>query len=161
MGRFRLPVCGLLAIVLSIFLFGTSLASADECERTSRMRIYSNASYIEEAGDVSGYELAVHRHDGNAIDAVLYFYQGAPNEDGMSISGQIVGRKLQMEGDWVEHFIESSSLKEIADTRHFKLTGTLTSAWFRGTLVFAGTPEKVKLKHVSRLWMCAASKDKP
>jgi hypothetical protein len=52
-----------LAVLLVIVLLGTLggplNASEDECERTSYMGIYSNAAFIEEVGDVVGYELAV------------------------------------------------------------------------------------------------------
>jgi hypothetical protein len=158
MGRniIHVPVLALLAMVLSATLGGTLDASEDECERTAQMRVYSNASFIEEAGDVVGYELAVQRHEGTSIDALLYFYEGVPNIDGISASGHIAGGKLAMEGDWVQHLIEQPSKKEIVETHHVTVNGTLDSTWFRGTIKIAGlaTPIKVRLKHVSHIWMC-------
>jgi hypothetical protein len=109
----HVPVLALLAMVLSVTLGGTLDASEDECERTAQMRVYSNASFIEEAGDVVGYELAVQRREGTSIDALLYFYEGVPNKDGISVSGHIAGGKLAMEGDW-----EQPSKKEIVETHH-------------------------------------------
>jgi hypothetical protein len=160
MGRHNIihvPVLALLAMVLSVTLSGTLDASEDECERTAQMRVYSNAAFIEEAGDVVGYEMAVQRREGTSIDALLYFYEGVPNKDGISVSGHIAGGKLAMEGDWVEHLIEQPSNKETVETHHVTLNGKLDSTWFRGTIKIAGlaTPIKVRLKHVSHIWMCA------
>jgi hypothetical protein len=151
-------VLAFLAIVLSV-TFGGALklnASEDECERTTRMRVYSNASFIKESGDVVGYELAVQRREGTSIDALLYFYEGVPNKHGISVSGHISGGKLAIEGDWVEHLIEQPSDTEIVETHHVTLNGTLDSTWLRGTITIAGlvTPIKVRLKHVSHIWMC-------
>ena len=159
MGRHNIihvPAIALLAMVLSVTRGGTLDASEDECERTAQMRVYSNASFIEAAGDVVGYELAVQRREGTSIDALLYFYEGVPNKDGISVSGHIAGGKLAMEGDWVEHLIEQPSNKEVVETHHVTVNGTLDSTWFRGTIKIAGlaTPIKVRLKHVSHIWMC-------
>jgi hypothetical protein len=159
MGRrniIQVPVLALLALALSVTLGGTLDASEDECERTAQMRVYSNASLIEEAGDVVGYELAVQQREGTSIDALLYFYEGVPNKDGISVSGHIAGGKLAMEGEWIEHLIEQPSNKEIVETYHVTVNGTLDSTWFRGTIKIAGlaTPIKVRLKHVSHIWMC-------
>jgi len=154
----KLPV--LLAMVLSGTLKGPLNASEDECERTSHMRVYSNASFIKEAGDVVGYELAVEQRDGTSITALLHVYEGVPNKDGIYISGHIAGGKLTMEGDWVEHLIEQPSKKEVVETHHVTVGGTLDSIWFRGTIKIAGLakPVNVKLKRVSHIWMCASQK---
>jgi len=128
MGRHNIihvPAIALLAMVLSVTRGGTLDASEDECERTAQMRVYSNASFIEAAGDVVGYELAVQRREGTSIDALLYFYEGVPNKDGISVSGHIAGGKLAMEGDWVEHLIEQPSNKEVVETHHVTVNGTL------------------------------------
>jgi len=159
MGRrdiIHVPVLALIAMALPVTLGGTLDASVDECDRTAQMRVYSNASFIEDAGDVVGYELAVQRREGTSIDALLYVYEGVPNKDGISVSGHIAGGKLAMEGDWVEHLIEHPSNKEIVETHHVKVNGALDSTWFRGTIKIAGlaTPIKVRLKHVSHIWMC-------
>ena len=154
------PVLALLAIALSATLGWTLNASEDECEQTAQMRVYSNASFIEEAGDVVGYELAVQGREGTSIVALLYFYEGLPNKDGISVSGHINGGKLTMEGDRVEHLIEQPANKEIVETHHVTVSGTLDSTWFRGTIKIAGlaTPINVRLKHVSHIWMCGGRK---
>ncbi|HXJ05803.1 MAG TPA: hypothetical protein VNH65_11930 [Candidatus Acidoferrum sp.] len=159
MGRnniIHVSVYALLAMLLSVTLGRALNASEDECERTAQMRVYSNASFIKEAGDVVGYELAVQLREGTSINALLYFYEGVPNKDGVSVSGHIAGGKLAMEGDWVEHLTEQPSNKEIVETHHVTVNGTLDSAWFRGTMKITGlaTPIKVKLKRVSHIWMC-------
>jgi hypothetical protein len=87
-------------VVLLVFLFVTIViaqpTSDNGCERTAQMRVYSNASYIEEAGDVVGYELAVQQGEGNAKIALLYLYEGVPNQDGISVAGHIADGKLSM-----------------------------------------------------------------
>jgi hypothetical protein len=153
-----------LAVLLIIVLLGTLEgplnASEDECERTSRMRIYSNAAFIEEAGDVVGYELAVEQGDGTSATALLHVYEGVPNKDGIYISGHIAGGKLTMEGDWIEHLIEQPSKREIVQTHHVTVNGALDPTSFRGTIKVDGlaTPTDVKLKRVSHIWMCASQK---
>ncbi len=151
----------LFVFILSITLGSTLNASGDECERTALMRVYSNASFIKEAGDVVGYELAVQRGEGSAIHALLYLYEGVPNKDGISVSGQVVGGKLAMEGDWVEHLIEYPSKREIVQTHHVTVNGALDPTWFRGTIKVdaLATPIDVKLKHVSHIWMCVGQKE--
>ena len=152
----RVALPALLVMALSGTLGGALNAFEDECERTAHMRVYSNASFIKEAGDVIGYELAVQQSGGTSTTALLYFYEGVPNEDGIHVSGHIVGRKLTMEGDWIEHLIEEPSKKEVVETHHVTVNGTLDSTWFRGTIQIAGlaTPINVKLKRVNRIWMC-------
>jgi hypothetical protein len=111
----------------------------------------------EEAGDVVGFELAVRRsHHSSSVSALLYDYEGVPNEDGISLSGQILGRKLTMEGNWVRHLIEEPSKKEIVETRLVKLDGTIDSTGFRGTIKIENVdkPMSVRLKRVDHIWMC-------
>jgi hypothetical protein len=50
---------------------------------TAQMQIYSNAYISKETGDVVGYELAIKQHDDSTVDALLYVYEGAPNDDGI------------------------------------------------------------------------------
>jgi hypothetical protein len=130
--------------------------SEDECERVAHMQVYSNASFIKEAGDVVGYELAVQPDDGTSTTALLYFYEGVPNKDGIHILGYIAAGKLTMEGDLVEHLIEQPSKKEVVETHHVTVNGSLNSTWFRGSIKIAGlaTPVNVRLKRVSHIWMC-------
>jgi hypothetical protein len=130
--------------------------SEDECTRTAHSQIYSNAVFIEEAGDVVGYELALQPRSGTSIGAFLYVYEGAPNKDGISVSGQISGRKVMMEGKWVEHLIKEPSHKELIETHAVRIDGTLDSAWFRGSIKTDGlvSPSKIRLKRVNHIWLC-------
>ncbi|HEV2101676.1 MAG TPA: hypothetical protein VGR58_02755 [Candidatus Acidoferrum sp.] len=120
------------------------------------MQVYSNAFFSEEAGDVVGYELALQKLNGDAIDARLYIYQGEPNKDGISMSGQISGGKLTIKGNWVQHSIEFPSKKEIVETQLVGVDGTLNSTQFRGTIRVEGlvAPIKVGLKRVDHIWLC-------
>jgi hypothetical protein len=120
------------------------------------MQIYSNAFFSKEAGDVVGYELALHQLHDHAIDARLYIYQGEPNEDGISMSGKISDGKLTVEGSWVQHLIEHPSEKEIVKTQLVRIEGMLDSTQFRGTIRVEGVanPIKFRLKRVGNIWMC-------
>jgi hypothetical protein len=158
--RFHSRVYLILAVLLGlaplVSLNGNPTASEDECSRTAHMQIYSNAFFSKEAGDVVGYELALQKINGDAIDARLYIYQGEPKKDGISMSGQISGGKLTIKGSWVQHSIEYPSKKEIVETQLVGVDGTLNSTQFRGTIKVEGlaAPIKVKLKHVDHIWLC-------
>jgi hypothetical protein len=132
-------------------------ASEDECARTAHSQVYSNAVFIEEAADVVGFELALQRSpQSSSVNALLYDYEGVPNEDGIRLSGQILGRKLTMEGNRVRHLIEEPSKKEMVETRLVKLDGTIDSTGFRGTIKIEDLdrPITVRLKRVDHIWMC-------
>jgi hypothetical protein len=136
--------------------------SVDECARTAHLQIYSNAVFIEEAGDVVGYELALQRRSGGSIAAVLYIYEGAPNKDGISVSGRISGGTVMMEGKWILHLVEEPSHKEVVETHSVRIDGTLDSTSFRGSVKIDGfdNHSKIRLKRVDHIWMCtAASKE--
>ena len=128
----------------------------DECSRIAHAQIYSNALYVKEAGDVVGYELALQQPHGNPIHARLYIYQGTPNEDGISLSGQISGKKLTIGGSWVQHLIEYPSKKEIIETQFIRMDGVLNSSQFQGIIKVEGLakPIKVHLKRVDSIWLC-------
>jgi hypothetical protein len=127
----------------------------DDCARTAHSQIYSDAVFIEKAGDVVGFELAFQRHSATSTDALLYVYEGAPNKDGISLSGRISDRNVMMEGKWIEHLTEESSHKEVIETHAVKVDGTLDAAWFRGSIKIDGlTPSKIRLKRVNHVWMC-------
>ncbi|HEY3768009.1 MAG TPA: hypothetical protein VGN44_04980 [Candidatus Angelobacter sp.] len=127
-----------------------------ECGRTAPMQIYSGASFFEETGDVVGYELALHQRSGSTVDAFLFVYEGAANDEGIPISGHLLGKKLTMQGEWVEHLVEYPSKKEIVERHHIKIDGTLNSSVFRGKITIEGleTPSILRLKRVSQIWLC-------
>jgi len=145
-------------LVLVPFLgFGASQnPSPDECAKTAHLQIFSNAVFVEEAGDVVGYELVFQERNPKSAEALLYVYEGVPNEDGISVSGQISGTKVTMAGNWVQHLIEEPSKKEIVETRPVEVSGTLDSNRFRGTIKISGLSTPVTLKRVGHIWMCRA-----
>jgi len=130
-------------------------ASDDECTRTSRMRIYSDAFVAAESGDLDGYELALGEIRGSAVDALLFVYEGSA-ADGIGLRGHISGKVLSIEGDWVEHLIQYPSRKENTQKHHVKINGTLERSWFQGEIEIEGItePQKARLRRVSRIWVC-------
>jgi hypothetical protein len=120
------------------------------------MRIYSSTSVDKQTGDLDGYELAIEGHKDSTVDAWLYVYEGAANDEGIHISGAILGNKLTMEGNWVERLIEHPSKKEVVQTHIVKIHGTLDSEWFRGKLKIEGlaTPDSVRLRRIPHIWVC-------
>jgi len=126
------------------------------CARTAHMRIYSDTSFSEETGDVAGYELALQRRNESTVEAVLFIYEGAANDDGIPLSGHVSGMELTIEGKWIEHLIKYPSKEESVQTHEVKIVGTLDSARFRGKITIDGlaTPDRVRLKRVSHIWLC-------
>jgi len=151
----RLLVIGISVGALTIGLLGQGTA-VDECSRTAQMQIYSNAYISKETGDVVGYELAIKQHDDSTVDALLYVYEGAPNDDGIPLSGRISGKNLTIQGNWVEHLVEYPSKKEIVQTHFVKIGGTLDSALFRGKVEIEGNayPGESRLKRLEQVWVC-------
>jgi len=131
-------------------------ASSDDCTRTAHMQVYSNATFIEEAGDVVGYDLALNPGRDSTTDALLYVYEGAPNMDGIRLTGRVTGKRLVLEGKWIENLVEYPSKKELVQTHFVRIAGTVDSAAFRGTMSIEGlvTPAAIRLKHVDHIWLC-------
>jgi hypothetical protein len=100
-------------------------------------------------------ELALGEPSDSKVDALLFVYEGAPDE-GIPLSGRISDGNLIIDGVWTEHQIEYPSRKEVVQIHSVKITGTLDPSWFRGTVKIEGlvTPEKIRLKHVPRIWTC-------
>jgi hypothetical protein len=130
-------------------------AKEDECVRTADMHVYSNAFLSEETGDLVGYELALRLASDSSVEALLFVYEGAP-DDGILLPGRISGKKLTVKGSWVEHQIEYPSKKEIVQMHPVNIEGALDSDLFRGTIKIGGsvTPDVVRLKRVDRIWIC-------
>jgi hypothetical protein len=127
----------------------------NECVRTANLKIYSDAFIDKETGDLNGYELAIDERKGSTVDAFLYVYEGQGSE-GIQLPGNISGDKLLVQGNWVEHLIESPSKKEIVQTHFVKISGTIESSSFRGQLDIQGLEihQPVQLRRVGQLWMC-------
>ena len=151
-----------IAVFILLFTsFETAVTAVpNECTRIAHMRTYSNAFLSHETGDVQGFELAIGQHKPSSIDALLYVYEGAPNTDGIPISGRLFGDKLVLQGLWVEHLIEYPSKKEKVDKHQVRIEGTLTSNSFRGALTIQGFGPrmKVRLTRVRHLWLCKPEK---
>ena len=148
-------VIGIFVDALAIGLLGQGTPE-DKCSRTAQMQIYSNAYISKETGDVVGYELAIKQHDDSTVDALLYVYEGAPNDDGIPLSGRISGKNLTIQGNWVEHLVEYPSKKEIVQTHFVKIGGTLDSASFKGKVEIEGNapPGESRLKRFEQIWVC-------
>jgi hypothetical protein len=141
------------AVVLASVFRPVRLGAQDECARTSKMWVYSNAVVSEESGDLVGYELAL-GEKGSTVEALLFVYEGAPRE-GVSLPGRISDKKLTIEGTWAEHLVEYPSKKEIVQTSSVKIEGTLDPERFRGTTAIeGGAPQQLRLKRVGHTWMC-------
>jgi hypothetical protein len=130
--------------------------SSDECARTSGMQVYSNVFIHEETGDLLGYDLAIKRKADSSVDALLYVYEGGESGDGIPLSGQVVNKRLAVQGIWVEHLIEYPSKRTIVEKHFVKLVGDLGSTALSGELTIEGIDEReaVRLKHVKRIWSC-------
>ncbi len=134
----------------------TLASKTSSCDQTAQMRIYSSAFVHAETGDVLGYELAIKENDDSVANALLYVYEGAPNDEGIPLSGRISGKNLTIQGNWVEHLVEYPSKREIIQTHFIKIDGTLDANSFRGKIKIENTksPDTVRLKRVNRIWLC-------
>ncbi|MFZ0478344.1 MAG: hypothetical protein WAL71_04285 [Terriglobales bacterium] len=119
------------------------------------MRIYSNAWVSKEAGDLLGYELAVKESGDGKLDALLYVYEGAP-DDGILLPGRINGKHVTIEGDWIEHQVEYPSKKEIIQTHLVRIEGALDLTSFHGRLTIKdlSVDSDLKLRRVQHIWFC-------
>jgi len=129
----------------------------DECARTSGMQIYSNATYIEEAGDVVGLELALTVRPDRSVNALLYDYEGVPTNDGVLLDGRIAGTTLTLDGIWVQHLHESSG-REIIHKVPIALRGVVNEKSFVGSVqINGGSQGSVRLLRTETIWLCRAS----
>jgi hypothetical protein len=119
------------------------------------MPIYSNAFLTkDEAGDLVGYELALRLANDSTVEALLFVYEGAA-ADGIELPGRISGKKLTIEGSWVEHLTEYPSKREIVQTHLVRIDGNLDSRLFRGTITIGDmvASQMVRLKRVDHIWV--------
>jgi len=131
-------------------------SSVTSCVHTAAMRIYSNAFAHEETGDLLGYELAIKQNKDSTADILLYVYEGAPDDEGIPLSGHISRKHLTVHGDWFEHLVEYPSEKKIVQTHSVKIDGTLDATSFRGEIRIddLNSPDSIRLKRVKKLWFC-------
>jgi hypothetical protein len=150
-------------VVFSGALLGQNPVATDECDKTAGMQVYSNVFVHEETGDLLGYDLALRHNADSRLDALLYLYEGGESDAGIPLSGQISNNRLSIQGSWIEHLVEYPSKKEIVQTHFVKIVGTLEATGFRGELTIEGMgePEKVRLKHVKRIWSCKKKSPPP
>ncbi len=120
------------------------------------MRVYSDAYLSEETGDVGGIELAVTEKNNSTVDALLFIYEGAPNDEAIPLSGSIANKHLTLQGNWVEHLVEYPSKKEIVQKHFVRVEGNLDLAAFQGYLKIEGLafPDKAQLKEAPQIWLC-------
>jgi hypothetical protein len=125
-----------MSLLLALLLFQVPAETISRtCKSVEGATVYSNAQWVEEAGDVVGIEVAV--FPGSQRHALLFIYEGTPFSDPIPLSGKRVGARVR----W-------SSPKG-------KLFGTINSQEILGTVqVGDGSPERVRLKKVSNLWTC-------
>ncbi len=129
-------------------------SAKDECPQTLVYRIYSNAFFPEESGDVVGYDLALKPTNGNSYESLLYIYEGAPNLDGISLVGDRKGATISLEGDWREELVEYPSKRNITRIQHVKLKGRISERHFRGLLQLDSTSFPLSLKLANHIWLC-------
>lgn len=114
----------------------TLLHSLASSQSTFRHRVYSNVRFIEDAGDLLGFELELN-FDGSKVSGEFRNYEGAcgiPTE----VSGTIETGRLTLKG---------------VNKRYgkIKISGTLDDQYSRVTIrVGEGTPENVTLKTVAK-----------
>jgi hypothetical protein len=144
------------AIAMVAFVYPSPLnATQADCSRTANMQIYSDAFLSKETGDLVGYELALKRTSDSTVESLLFVYEGAPDA-GIPLAGRILQKQVTIQGNWIERQIEYPSKKEIVVTHPVKIDAAIDSRSFTGTIKIGDlvTPDKIRLKHVSRIWMC-------
>lgn len=148
-------------------LSGTLLAqrtpATNECAKTTGMQVYSNVSVHPETGDLLGYELAINRSGDSGLDALLYVFEGGDSGTGIPLTGQIIKGQVNIRGTWEEHLVEYPSKKETVEEHPVKIRGILAASSFRGELTIGDItkPERVRLKHVHRIWICNSPSPSP
>jgi len=127
-----------------------------DCNTDPETKIYSDAKYVEEAGDVIGLELALKPSTGEGINALLYIYEGAPTMKGISLRAILKGKTLVIDETSSEHSFDSSG-KDVVHELPIKISGTLEESEFAGSVqINGGNPETVVLRRVPAIWLCTS-----
>jgi hypothetical protein len=141
--------------LLIVLMSCTAALAKDECQQTATYKIYSNAFYSQETGDVGGYELALKPTTGNSYEALLYVYEGVPTLDGISLVGHRQGTTVSLEGNWRQELVEHPSKRNITQTQHVKLKGRISGSHFRGSVQIDNDSSSLSLKLVNYIWRCS------
>ena len=120
------------------------------------MKVYSNAYFSDEGGDVIGYELAVSLNGGSNGRSLLFIYEGEANEKGIELTGKIEQLKLSLTGKWVEHPIEYPSRAKLTQNHTADLQAVVEPKAIRGELIIDGASQPIRMKQVRHLWLCGS-----
>jgi hypothetical protein len=104
---------------------------------SAKSRIYSNVEYIEEAGDLLGYELEFHL-DGSRVTGVLRIYEGGCGSP-VPVGGTLSGGKISLRGE--DKFYGK-----------VEMSGRMSNDLVKATLRMekAADPETIKLKPIPK-----------
>ena len=127
-------------LILALLLFQVPNETISRnCKSVEGATVYSDAQYVQEAGDVVGTEIAIFPDARKG--GLLFVYEGTPFSDPIPLVGKRVGTRVR----W-------SSPKG-------RLFGTIDDNEILGTVqVGDGTPKRVRLKKVLNLWSCRSKR---
>ena len=134
--------------------------NSGDCSLLASKKVYSNAWFVKEAGDVNGFDLALGKTRGNAIEALLFVYEGSSSVAGIPLHGTSSGTEFNLTGDWIEDLVEYPSRKTIHQSRHVTLQGTLADRRVEGRLTIDGymSNDAIRLKRGARVFSCKGTK---
>ena len=106
-------------------------------EASAKSRIYSNVEYIEEAGDLLGYELEV-KVDRSRVTGVLRIYEGGCGSPA-PVAGTLSGGKISLRGE--DKFYGK-----------VEMSGTMSNDLVKATLRMekAAKPETIRLRLIPK-----------
>jgi hypothetical protein len=141
------PLVALVLITLASPLF----AKKNRCSGTANSEVYSDARYIEEAGDVIGLELAI-AADGKSV--LLYDYQGALS-DPVVLPAIYSAGELTVSAGYTRDLIEEPSEKHVIEKHHVELRAHVTPVLLAGTFKTDNLrTEHIRLRKVPFVWGC-------
>ena len=143
----------LLAVALWILLPAMCVAQDDRCNLLPNQHIYSNAQYIEEAGDVIGYEIVLTADGKNVL---LFIYEGALT-DPIVLPASYHKGEVTVSADYSEPLFQGSDRQRILEKHHIALKVHASDRVLAGTVTFDDNPpEDLRLHRVSHIWGCKA-----
>ena len=147
-----------LAILVQLTALVVFASATDECAQLRASKVYSDAYFVAEAGDVVGKELALKHVSGKTYQGLLYIYEGVPNNQAIPLTGTLNGADISLQGDWRQDLVEHPSNRHITNTKHLELDGRLSERNFRGSFQIDGNPSPISLRRVSYIWLCKPQK---